>query len=501
MMGKISGKFFLAAVFGGVAAFLPQTVSAFDVLWEGRPLAIHPARVSAFPLNQVWSGYQRPVEQSKLAAFVSFDMSAPGELAVTPNEAEDLGEPVLLPLGSAPKTRREGKTLFVAVDRPRQFTLSFGTAGKVLHVFANPPFKAPEGGNVRRFGPGEHFVGVLSPRSGETVVIEEGAVVHGAIQVMHAKDVRIVGRGIVDGSFMDRASHDTDAWRAAVAAGLPGGFYGAEMAVTCFTCAWSTNVTVEGVTFRDPPRWTMIVRAQSKNVAIDNVKIVGCWRYNADGINVCASEDVSIRNSFVRSFDDCIIARGSYLECGGPLTRNVVAEDNVLWCDWGKCLEVWAGHRPCLIENVRFRRNACIAVDAIACDVTTWFASPDTRIKDVAFEDIEVDFAYPRLRQHYQKSREDSEFKAVPKEAQMLFVVDCASYGRYLGNQHYEPATDLSGFRVRYEDIAFRRFRFLGDVPELKAKVDASTSPHTIEGFVMEDMPSEIDVKMTGVSK
>ena len=81
------------------------------------------------------------------------------------------------------------------------------------------------------------------------------------------------------------------------------------------------------------------------------------------------------------------------------------------------------------------------------------------------------------------------------------FVVDCASYGRYLGNQHHEPATDLSGFRVRYEDIAFRRFRFLGDVPELKAKVDASTSPHTIEGFVMEDMPSEIDVNMRGVSK
>ena len=480
------------------AALAAASASAFDVAWEGRPLAVHPARVSAFPMNQVWAGYQRPVEQTKAAAFVTFDMSAPGELAVTPNDAECCGEPVLLPLGSAPKTRRDGKTLYVAVDRPRKFTLSFGVDGKVLHVFANPPFKAPEGGSVRRFGPGEHFVGVLSPKSGETVVIEEGAIVHGAIQVMHAKDVKIVGRGIVDGGFLDRASHDTDAWRAAVEAGLPGGFYGAEMAVTCFTCAWSTNVTVEGVTFRDPPRWTMIVRAQSKDVSIDNVKIVGCWRYNADGINVCASEDVSIRNSFIRSFDDCIIARGSYLDCGGPLTRNVVAEDNVLWCDWGKCLEVWAGHRPCLIENVRFRRNACIAVDAIVCDVTTWFASADTRIRDVAFEDVEVDFVYPRWRQHLQKSPEDSVFRGEPKSAQSVFVVDCASYGRYLGNQHHEPATDLSGFRVRYEDVAFKRFRFLGDVPELRAKVDASTSPHTIDGLVIEGMPDGVRVDMKG---
>jgi len=249
------------------------------------------------------------------------------------------------------------------------------------------------------------------------------------------------------------------------------------------------------VTFRDPPRWTMIVRAQSRDVTIENVKIVGCWRYNADGINVCASENVAIRDSFVRSFDDCIIARGAYLDCGVGPTRNVVAERCVLWCDWGKCLEVWAGHKPCLIENVTFRDIACVAVDGIACDVTTWFASPSTRIRNITMEDVELDFARTRYGAHLQKSPEDTTFRGKPRDSACLVLVDVQRYGRYLGNQHHEPATDLSEFKVEYENLTFRRFKAYGDVPRLVGSVDSTTSPHTIRGFKAEDMPPELTLK------
>jgi hypothetical protein len=39
-------------------------------------------------------------------------------------------------------------------------------------------------------------------------------------------------------------------------------------------------------------------------VDISNYKLIGLWRYNSDGIEICNSEDVTIRDSFVRSFDD-----------------------------------------------------------------------------------------------------------------------------------------------------------------------------------------------------
>lgn len=470
----------------------------FKAKFCGRQLCIHPARVSAFPMNQVWAGYQRPVEQTKMASFVSFDMAKPGELTVIPPAGEEDGEPIILPLSWRPQLRRDGSALRIPVDRPRQFTVSFGKSGKVLHVFANPPFDEPHGKDEIVFGPGEHHVGVVVPRSGQTVRIEEGAVVYGSILVARAKDVTITGRGIVDGSFLDRADTNCLAHTAAVGAGLPEGFYGAQMAVTTFTCAWSTNVVVRGVTFRDPPRWTMIVRAQSRDVVIENVKIIGCWRYNADGINACASENVVIRDSFIRSFDDCIIARGAYLDCGEGPTRNVTVERCVLWCDWGKCLEVWAGHKPCLIENVVYRNIACIAVDRIGCDVTTWFASPSTHIRNVTMENIEFDFAYPRYAPHLQKSREDVKFHFGETKTANLLCVDVQSYGRYLGNQHHEPAKDLNGFKVRYENLAFSRFKVYGDVPRLTARIDATSPPHAIRGLTMEDMPLYMDVSTAG---
>jgi len=81
-------------------------------------LCVHPARVSAFPMNQVWPGYQRPVEQTKMASFVSFDMAKPGELSIVPPVGEEGGEPVVLPLSWKPRMRRDGRALRIAVDKP-----------------------------------------------------------------------------------------------------------------------------------------------------------------------------------------------------------------------------------------------------------------------------------------------------------------------------------------------------------------------------------------------
>ncbi len=483
-----------------LAALAPCDGTAFEVRWEGRPVAVHPARVSKVPMNQVWNGYQRPVEQTEVASFVSFDMAGSGSLEIFPCAGDGDGEPVIVPLSFKPSIRRDGRKFVVNVDRPRQFAVCFGRDAPALHVFANPPLEATHGANEIVFGPGEHHVGVLAPRSGQTVRIEEGAVVYGAILIAHAHDVKIVGRGIVDGSFLGRSDRSSAVYRAAVAAGLPDTPYGAEMAVTTFTSAWSTNVLVEGVTFRNPPRWTMIVRAQSKNVTIDNVKIVGCWRYNADGINACASENVTIRNSFIRSFDDCIVARGAYLDCEEGPTRNILAENCVLWCDWGKNLEVWAGHKPCLIENVTYRNMTCAKVGtAIACDVTTWFGSNDTRIRNIAFENIELDFALPRLSEYYQRSAEDVKYDGGEMRSCTVFMVNSVKHGRNMGNQKFVAARDLGQFHAWYENITFSKIRLLGEVPsKVRGCIDATPSSLVVEGVKLDEIAEEVKVEIRG---
>ena len=488
---------FRAILFSSVLILLlGQSCSAFDVKLDGRSLPVHPVRVSAFPMNQLWPGYQRPEEQTEVAGFVSFDMDRPVVLTICPNGNERGGEPVVLPLSWKPKTEICDEGLRIEVDRPRQFVVSFGRDAVPLHVFANPPFVRPSGANVRTFDPGEHHVGTLCPRSGETIVIDEGAVVYGNILVAHAENVKVTGRGIVDCSYIDRTTGDTVQNRAYAKAGFPPCAFGEELSVSAFTCAWSTNVTVEGVVFRDSPQWTMNVRAQSRNVTADNVKIFG-WRYNSDGFSAGTSENVTIRNSFIRSFDDCLVAHDATLDKGvaeGP-TRNFLAENCVLWCDWGLCMRTCALYLPALVENVRFRDIAVIHVGGHSvCDVTTFYGSSDSHFRKVSYEGVEVDFSRTRYRGHMQKSPTDTAFPRVKAEDVELFRANVWSYGRYTGNQRHEPATDLSGFRVRYEDLVFRDFRVFGDVPRLTAKVDASTAPHTIDGLTVEGMPASLEL-------
>lgn len=55
----------------------------YAVAVNGQPVSVYSARVPAHPLNQVWPGYQRPLEQAELGAFASWDLNAPVEVHVT----------------------------------------------------------------------------------------------------------------------------------------------------------------------------------------------------------------------------------------------------------------------------------------------------------------------------------------------------------------------------------------------------------------------------------
>ena len=156
-----------------------------------------------------------------------------------------------------------------------------------LHLFGDPlETEAPNGRRIVYFGPGVHRPGKILLKSGETLYVAGGAVVYTAIEARGVGGVRILGRGIIDTSECARG-------RAAVlsADGL-------------------LRRKVEGVILRDSDVWCLSAFG-CHNVEIANVKLVGLWRYNADGIDICNSQDVVIRNSFVRSFDDAIVLKGS----------------------------------------------------------------------------------------------------------------------------------------------------------------------------------------------
>ena len=60
---------------------------AYQLQVNGTPVPVYACRVSAVPFNQVWPGYQRPLDQTEMAAFASWDMEGPVRIEVQSQHA------------------------------------------------------------------------------------------------------------------------------------------------------------------------------------------------------------------------------------------------------------------------------------------------------------------------------------------------------------------------------------------------------------------------------
>ncbi|MBQ7651671.1 MAG: hypothetical protein IJS15_11975 [Victivallales bacterium] len=436
-----------------------------SVKFNGIPLTVHEVRVSAHPINRVWPGYQRDPSQAEPAWFVEFDMAESGILEVEydqklPSDLEVRPFSCNLHLEAI-----NDRTIRLPIESPVHFALAQKNGHDALHVFADVPFHYERQPGDLYFGPGEHEVGVIMPKPGQTVCIDSGSIVYGMIFCYKADNVKVVGHGILDSSRLKCPKE--------AVAGEPGG----ELIAACQTLGFgfpelyvggqvvvwgSRNFEMHGVTMVDSPSWAVCVRNGCDNVLFDDVKIVGQWRYNSDGIDICASTRSVIRNCFIRTFDDCIVARAPYLpgETSDMAVDDLLVEKCVLWCDWGKNLEVWCGEIPCRIRNVRFQDIDVIRVSHFVISITTTYGSADTLVENVCYRNIRVDTDDFYPESIYQRS-DDVTYPDTPKES-----VPSAVYlyrgrmGHSLGNQAIQEADDLSGYHLIYRNIIIENLRF-----------------------------------------
>lgn len=457
---------------------------AYTASLSGEALPLESARISGMPFNRVWPGHQRSLDQTRTAKFVQFDLAGAKELTLA--FAERVPETArILPMSRTGSVVRTEKTLTIALAEPEQFIVDFGKESEPLHVFVNAPWKyEPKEGDVY-FGPGVHEAGIIAPKSGQRVVFDRGAVVYGALFAYKADDIEIVGRGILDSSRMERQDAAGRAFRKSI--GL--GEFDTEFACGAFTLYGCRNVKMEGFVIRDTPFWSMILRNGCRDVDIRNVKVIGQWRYNSDGFDVCASENVTIRDCFLRTFDDCVVARGPYLDGETTPVRNMLVENCNLWSDWGKNMEVWAGHLPALIENVTYRHNRLLSVAHIPADVTTWYGSTNTVIRNIVFEDVELDLLPDRAREVFQRS-EDQVFVAEPWPSQVLFEITAQPPAKNLDNQQQSREGDFSAYRSVYENILLKDFRMYGAKLPLTALVGTYHPGQSVRGVKVVGLPA-----------
>ena len=359
------------------------------------------ARVSAVPFNRRWPGHQRSVDQTELVNFIGLETDEALSFEIEPREPFENVIIRPLSLGIKPEIR-EGKIFFTLRGAAYVTVEPYGRHN-ALHIFADPLSDYSDvdktSPDVIYFGKGEHDAGRIEIKSNQTLFIDEGAVVYGIVRATDAQNIKILGRGILDNSknrerilFEVNAENNTSA------------VTNAERLHTV-QIEYCKNVTIEGITIRDSLVYN-IRPCGCKNIDIRNIKLIGNWRYNSDGIDMHNCDDVYIGNCFIRTFDDSICVKGfdlfneenvmesayKAMHRGGEVYdtfKNVLVENCTVWNDWGKALEIGAETKAEEICNIRFRCCDIIHVtgEALDCFNVDW-----ADCHDISYSDINVEY-------------------------------------------------------------------------------------------------------------
>jgi len=349
---------------------------------NGMPVFVYPARVRSEILRQKGLWTHRPNCAAERASFALFDVD--GSVTVTVRPMRPFRTAAVLPARAGIQPDVKDGCVRFSLAEPRHLTLTLdGDDSAPLHLFVGEPEGQPrrrDDPNILFFGPGLHTLRRLPVRSGQIVYLAGGAVLRAALNpdekgtfsekwnvmfypgavfdIHNAENVRICGRGILDGSLMPHP------------------------ACNLIRIADSQDVSVEGIVLRDAPNWNCIIQ-RSRNVRVDDLRIVS-GRLNSDGINSVNSQAVRIRRCFVRNHDDSIVVKT--IEPAPP-AEDIRVEDCVIWNDWGYALGVTYETRAA-VRAVRFHR----------CDILFarhWcmgiHASDSATVSDVSFSDISVD--------------------------------------------------------------------------------------------------------------
>ena len=426
------------------------TVSATVLLACHGPVSAQTLRVNTFP-NDVVSenryhvevnGQSIPVFRAGLNVYlVSFDFTGTANMHVNVDEVDQTlanvakwhaidevpkpdpdyfkGNAVVRPASRGIVVQTDRNNASFSLTQAGQYTLEAPGVSKyrdeTLLIFANPPEeKLPSIAttNLIYLKKGMHY-DHITLHANQTLYLEEGAVLVGALNVWDAKNVTIRGRGTLIYQDLLQESQDNGPYN------IPNQH--------ALTTSNVDGLRIEGVTFVVRARTWSLQFVRTRNVVLENVKIVNVTQnnINGDGTDWMDCNHVKIVHTFIRSSDDSIAFLSadalkdfrpedpSKVEHFGTLTDFEV-NDCVFWNTYGSMFRLgWtsqslsttrvhingidmihgksllvvgipkrpahANHSHYLIENVRFEEPA---------HVVDWSNDPTATYQDFIFRKI-----------------------------------------------------------------------------------------------------------------
>ena len=379
----------------------------YAVSLNGQPVEVRACRESRIPFNRYWPGRQRPLDQTERAAYIACETDGPIACLVTP--AHPFRRTVVRPLSKGVSTSVADGVISFTLPGPGYYVLETDGPHKALHLFVEKPREFPEKEQATlRYGPGMHIAGLVRLKDHDRVYIDRDAIVFGCFTGENVRDVKIFGHGVIDGRVCERVFE---------------GCY-SPLQLSCLRFHGSSGISVDGPVLIDSPCWVLAFFG-CEDVDVRHVKIVGQWRYNTDGIDICNSRRVTVRDSFLRSFDDTISLKGIPPLRDLPV-EDVTVERCVLWCGWGKTLEPGIETWAPAFRRIRFSDCDLIRNQYAALNVS---AGGTAVQEDIAYENIRVELQAdnaPAVIQH----SDDQRYAPAGKAAPMLVKVDNVHYGR-----------------------------------------------------------------------
>lgn len=317
------------------------------------------------------NGQAQFVHAAEVADFASFAIIAPVEVTIACGRL--ITSAVVRPRSRNIIPKLEGQTLQFTVDAPGPLCVEVnGVSRPALFLFIDPPEdNAPARnipGVVRFTGGRVHEAGEIRLKDNETLYLEPGAVVHGTVRADTAKNVRILGRGILDARPRTTQTNF----------------------IYLKDC---TGVEICDVIVLGSYGWT-IVPWHCRDVRLTNVKVFS-WRDNDDGLDICGCHDVVVDRCFFRTKDDCIALK--LPEHDGLDVRNVLVQRSVFWnAEWGNALEIGFELRGPTVRKVIWRD--CDIIREEKCGAVFSIHNGDfATVEDVLFDNIRVEDAQDKL--------------------------------------------------------------------------------------------------------
>ena len=85
---------------------------------NGKQVFVYQARASKYPINQIWPGYQRPIEQTEIVSFSYFDFEGEVEINIIPKRKIETVEVRPLEFGIQPIIEKD--TITIRLTKPSQ---------------------------------------------------------------------------------------------------------------------------------------------------------------------------------------------------------------------------------------------------------------------------------------------------------------------------------------------------------------------------------------------